>query len=87
VICHGGNGTIYQALAYGVPLLASTSIFEQEYNMERIREMKLGDYLLNNAVATNERIKQLDYWISQKNNLALRNMKRAISQYRKVPAT
>ena len=87
VICHGGNGTIYQALAYGVPLLASTSIFEQEYNMERIREMKLGDYLLNNEVPTNERIKQLDYWISQKNNPALRNIKREISQYRKVHAT
>ena len=33
VICHGGNGTIYQARSYGVPVLCRPSMFEQEWNV------------------------------------------------------
>jgi len=42
VICHGGNGTIYQALAYGVPLLCVPVHFEQEWNVAGLEKMGLG---------------------------------------------
>jgi UDP:flavonoid glycosyltransferase YjiC (YdhE family) len=38
VICHGGNGTLYQALAYGVPLLCSAAHFEQEWNVAALKK-------------------------------------------------
>jgi UDP:flavonoid glycosyltransferase YjiC (YdhE family) len=38
VICHGGNGTIYQALSYGVPVLCRPSMFEQEWNVRQFED-------------------------------------------------
>lgn len=35
VICHGGNGTIYQAMSQGVPIIGLPTMFEQEFNMQR----------------------------------------------------
>jgi len=37
VICHGGNGTMYQALSYGVPVLCLPTHFEQAWNIERFK--------------------------------------------------
>jgi len=45
VISHGGNGTAYQALAYKVPLLFFSGNFEQEWNIQRIIELGLGERL------------------------------------------
>lgn len=42
VIFHGGSGTAYQALAKGVPLIGIPTHFEQEWNIERLVEMKAG---------------------------------------------
>ncbi|MEP7128350.1 MAG: glycosyltransferase [Chitinophagales bacterium] len=42
MICHGGNGTLYQALSHNIPVLAITSHFEQEYNMQRLEALNLG---------------------------------------------
>ena len=42
IICHGGNGTIYQALLYNLPILAFTSHCEQEWNMSAIEKHGLG---------------------------------------------
>jgi MGT family glycosyltransferase len=36
VISHGGNGTIYQALSCGVPVIGFPSIFDQEVNLQRV---------------------------------------------------
>ena len=41
VICHGGNGSIYQALSYGVPVLCHPSMFEQEWNVARFEALGL----------------------------------------------
>lgn len=35
MLCHGGNGTIYQALMYGLPVLCRPSFFEQEWNVQQ----------------------------------------------------
>lgn len=42
VVCHGGNGTIYQALAQGVPVLGIATHAEQFYGIKRLMDLKLG---------------------------------------------
>ena len=42
VICHGGNGTTYQALSFGIPVLCKTSHLEQEYNVDGIERLNVG---------------------------------------------
>jgi UDP:flavonoid glycosyltransferase YjiC (YdhE family) len=41
VLCHGGNGTLYQALAYGVPVLCRPRMFEQEWNVRQFEDRGL----------------------------------------------
>jgi len=45
VICHGGNGTIYQALSFGVPILCIPNNFKNEWNADRIEELGLGTFI------------------------------------------
>ncbi|KAA3613283.1 MAG: hypothetical protein DWQ05_17490 [Calditrichaeota bacterium] len=45
VICHGGNGTIYQAISHGIPVLCFPVHFEQFWNSQRIQSLKLGEQL------------------------------------------
>src|SRR5215471_11820307 len=42
VVSHGGNGTIYQALSYGVPVIGFPSIFDQEINLQRVCALGAG---------------------------------------------
>lgn len=42
VICHGGNGTIYQALYHGVPVLGIPTFHDQDFNMQRVEDLGLG---------------------------------------------
>jgi MGT family glycosyltransferase len=42
VISHGGNGTVYQALSCGVPVIGFPSIFDQEINMQRVCKLGAG---------------------------------------------
>ncbi len=42
VVCHAGNGTIYQALSRGTPLVGIPEFHDQEFNMQRIEELGLG---------------------------------------------
>lgn len=48
-LLHGGNGSIYQALAAKVPVLAAPTIFEQEWNVAGLERLGLGARLPNNA--------------------------------------
>jgi UDP:flavonoid glycosyltransferase YjiC (YdhE family) len=48
-ICHGGNGTIYKALAHKIPLFCLPAHFEQEWNAKRIEELGFGKNINNNA--------------------------------------
>lgn len=45
VIFHGGSGTLYQALSFGIPVLGIPFHFEQEWNCRRIQELGLGLWL------------------------------------------
>jgi MGT family glycosyltransferase len=42
VVSHGGNGTVYQALSRGVPIIGFPTIFEQEINMQRVCALGAG---------------------------------------------
>ncbi len=64
MICHGGNGTIYQALAHGVPVLGITSMFEQEWNMQQVRQHGLGESV--NDLNEDELLPKIKYWIDHK---------------------
>lgn len=45
VICHGGNGTVYQVLSYGLPLLCKPVHFEQEWNVHALEKKGLAKSL------------------------------------------
>ena len=42
VICHGGNGTIYQAFSKGVPVVGIPTMHDQWFNMERVETLGAG---------------------------------------------
>jgi MGT family glycosyltransferase len=42
VVCHGGNGTIYQALSQGVPIIGIPTMHDQWFNMERVEDLGAG---------------------------------------------
>ena len=42
IVCHGGNGTIYQALTQGVPIVGIPTMHDQEFNMQRVEDLGAG---------------------------------------------
>ncbi|MEW6327588.1 MAG: glycosyltransferase [Thermodesulfobacteriota bacterium] len=42
VVCRGGNGTIYQALQHGKPVIRIPTIPDQAYNMRRVEALGVG---------------------------------------------
>jgi len=42
VICHGGNGTLYQAMSQGVPIIGIPTMWDQEFNMQRVADLGIG---------------------------------------------
>ncbi|MFA9477526.1 glycosyltransferase [Phycisphaerales bacterium AB-hyl4] len=42
VVCHGGNGTVYQALSHAVPVIAIPSFFDQEIQADQLTHHQLG---------------------------------------------
>lgn len=45
VVCHGGNGTIYQAMSKGVPIIGIPTMHDQEFNLDRVSELGIGIHL------------------------------------------
>jgi len=79
VICHGGNGTIYQALAYGVPVICSPSNFEQEWNASQIQNKGLG-IIIDEELSPSELRKDIDNWITKKGSSTFSEVKNEIKQ-------
>ena len=42
VVCHAGNGTIYQALQCGAPVIGVPEFHDQDFNMQRVEVLGLG---------------------------------------------
>jgi UDP:flavonoid glycosyltransferase YjiC (YdhE family) len=80
VICQAGNGTIYQALGAGVPIIAMPSHGEQWQNAALIEEQGVGITLnpvdLGEIKSTIERILSIGYY--KKNAV---RMQKLISHY------
>lgn len=45
VVCQGGNGTIYQALSHGVPIIGIPTMHDQEFNLDRVVALGAGIHL------------------------------------------
>ncbi|MFQ5650394.1 MAG: glycosyltransferase [bacterium] len=45
VVCQGGNGTIYQAMAKGVPVIGIATMHDQEWNLDRVESLGIGIHL------------------------------------------
>lgn len=67
-ICHGGNGTIYQSLSHGVPVVGITNIFEQDYNMQALEELSIG-------IKCSKNISKIGLYNAIKNGIKLKNSK------------
>jgi UDP:flavonoid glycosyltransferase YjiC (YdhE family) len=78
MICHGGNGTVYQGLSFGIPLLCATTIFEQEWNVQRIVSLKLGENI-SDINTVDELLDVIKKWDGKKNSLPLREIKNSIN--------
>lgn len=78
VICHGGNGTTYQALSYGIPVLCKTSHLEQDYNVDGLERMKISKSL-NNITSHEKTLSTIQEWIHRKNSAELLSIKNKIA--------
>jgi MGT family glycosyltransferase len=47
VVSHGGNGTVYQALSSGVPVIGFPTMFDQEINMRQVEALGIGLQMSN----------------------------------------
>ena len=45
VVCQGGNGTIYQAMSQGVPIIGIPTMHDQEFNLDRVVDLGIGIHL------------------------------------------
>ena len=45
VVCHGGNGTIYQAMSQGIPIIGIPTHHDQEWNLDRVESLGMGIHL------------------------------------------
>jgi UDP:flavonoid glycosyltransferase YjiC (YdhE family) len=53
VVCHGGNGTIYQALRYGKPVIGIPTVPDQQINMRRVEALGIGKTLKWTDISNN----------------------------------
>jgi UDP:flavonoid glycosyltransferase YjiC (YdhE family) len=42
VVCHGGNGTVYQAMKNGIPIIGIPTMHDQEFNVQRVADLGMG---------------------------------------------
>jgi UDP:flavonoid glycosyltransferase YjiC (YdhE family) len=76
LICHGGNGTVYQGLQGNVPVLCIPDIFEQEWNLQGLEAIGLGERLENNE---DKIYKQIIHWIEKKDKNLYSDLSKEIS--------
>lgn len=65
-LCHAGNGSMYQALKAGIPLLCAPSHFEQEWNLQALERRGWGARLQGLAQVG----EQIEAWASLRHSAA-----------------
>jgi UDP:flavonoid glycosyltransferase YjiC (YdhE family) len=78
VICHGGNGTVYQALSFGIPVLCKTSHLEQEYNVDGLERLQLGKSL--DVIHQEDFLPLIEEWILRKDEPQFSLIKNKIAE-------
>ncbi len=82
VICHGGQGTLYQALSYGIPVIGIATHNDQQWNLDRITVLQLGKQFGEDSCTPkeiSEALKEvMDNEVYRSNCLRMRNQ---IRQY------
>ncbi len=78
IICHGGNGTIYQALSYGIPVLCKTSHLEQDYNVDGLERLEAGRSI-DDIESDTEYFAVIEEWIQKKGNKELSDIQKKIA--------
>jgi len=53
MICHGGNGTVYQALRAGIPIVSLPTVKDQHWNANRLSELGVGITISSTAELLN----------------------------------
>lgn len=84
VICHGGNGTIYQALSHGIPVLCVPANFECEWNSNRIQANGLGE-VIEDHWPRGEIDSKMDSWIKRRDAPNFRRIRQEIAKYTSSP--
>jgi UDP:flavonoid glycosyltransferase YjiC (YdhE family) len=56
VVCHGGNGTIYQALQHGKSVIGIPTIPDQKFNMRRVEALGVGKAIDGKAFMRDPRV-------------------------------
>ena len=79
VICHGGNGTLYQALLYGIPVLCNTSHFEQQWNVDAMQQLHLGCSLNDEARTVEGYLNLVKEWMEKKEQGRLPSYRKQIT--------
>ena len=67
VICHGGNGTIYNALKHKIPVLSGPSHPEQYWNARRIQKLGFGEILPQKRTRSIPAL--IEKWIEKKKKI------------------
>jgi UDP:flavonoid glycosyltransferase YjiC (YdhE family) len=82
VVSSGGNGTIYQALSKGVPIIGYPTFYDQEWNSERLEQLNLGKRLSLKGFNTDQLIKAVrNLTMDKKVKENCQHFKRLISKY------
>lgn len=77
-LCHGGNGTVYQALQAGLPVLCKTAHFEQEWNVRAVERLQLGASL-DGLKSSVDHLAVIKAWMGQKARKPLRTVQQRLT--------
>jgi UDP:flavonoid glycosyltransferase YjiC (YdhE family) len=66
VVCHGGNGTIYQAMSKGVPIIGIPTMPDQEFNLDRVEALGIGIHLSELKFKPSHLVEAVEKILSQK---------------------
>ena len=66
VICQGGNGTIYQAMLNGIPVIGIPTMHDQEWNLDRVESLGVGIQLSELKFKPEHLLKAVEKILSEK---------------------
>jgi UDP:flavonoid glycosyltransferase YjiC (YdhE family) len=65
-VCQGGNGTIYQAMSRGLPIIGLPTMLDQVTNLNRVVDLGIGVYLNTHKFKQYQLVKAVEKVLSDK---------------------